>query len=233
MPMEGWVRPDLRRQGIGSALLHSAESITRALGAERLTARTFSDLSGGMALFSACGFVETRRFHQMWMPLDDSWLDVPALLDGFVVRPFRIEDAQEVYEADIEAFSTHWGSQPQPFESWRRLRLVDFDPELWVLIWDSAAGHIAALCMTTQSQFGNATGDGWIPHLGVRPAYRGRGLGRTALIEGLRRLRLTGFDRAGLHVDSGNPVAIQLYESVGMRITRERVHFSKGLSNPQ
>ena len=229
LPMEGWVQPDLRRRGIGAALLQAAESITRGLGVERLTARTYSDLNDAMACLRACGFAEARRFHQMWTALDDSWLDSHPLPDGFAVRPFRLDDVLEVYDADVEAFSTHWGSQPQPFESWQRQRLTDFDPEFWALIWDVGAGHIAALCIAGTSNFNYAANDGWVSHLGVRPAYRGRGLGRAALVEGFRRLRRAGFDRAGLHVDSGNATAVQLYESVGMRITRERVHFAKAL----
>ncbi|MHB8627756.1 MAG: GNAT family N-acetyltransferase [Aggregatilineales bacterium] len=232
MPLEGWVRPDLRRRGIGAALLRAAESITRGLGAERLTARTYSDLPGAMALLPVCGFIEMRRFHQMWTTLDDSSLNAHALPEGFVVRPFRLEDAQEVYEADSEAFSTHWGSQPQPFENWRRHRLIDFNAEFWAIIWDVSAGHIAALCLCGSSSFNYAANDGWVSHLGVRPVYRGRGLGRAALIEGFRRLRRAGFDRAGLHVDSGNSTAIELYESVGMCITRERVHLGKVLHHP-
>ncbi len=230
MSMEGWVQPDLRRRGIGTTLLQAAKSTTRGLSAERLTGRTYSDLTDAMALFLASGFAEARRFHQMWTELNDSWLDVPSLPQGFVVRPFRMEDALEIYEADVEAFSTHWGSQPQPFESWQRQRLTDFDPEFWALIWDVGAGHIAALCIAGSSSFNYAANDGWVSHLGVRPAYRGRGLGRAALLEGFSRLRRAGFDRAGLHVDSGNASAIQLYESVGMRVTRERVHFAKALT---
>jgi len=188
-------------------------------------------LPGALALFRACGFVETRRYYQKWTVLEDARLGETALPDGFVLRPFRVEDAPELYKADIEAFSTHWGSQPQPFESWSRQHLANFNAQLWVTIWDTRAGCIAAFCLSGASKFDYAPNDGWVSHLGVRPAYRGRGLGRRALIEGLRRLRRAGYDRAGLHVDSDNPIAIQLYESVGMRVTRERVHFAKALTD--
>ncbi len=225
MQLDGWVHPNHRRAGVGTALLVAAESTARSLGAARLTGRCYDDLPGAIALFRLRGFVEVRRFHQMWMSLAEAEIQ-PTSVSGITVRSFEDADTRELFEADVEAFSTSWGAQSQTLKDWQRRMMAAFDPKLWVLVWDGE--RIAALCLAGVANFG-APNEGWVSHLAVRPAYRGRGLGRLALLHGLRRLQDDDFARAGLHVDTENSLAIGLYESVGLHIARGRIHFAKAL----
>jgi ribosomal protein S18 acetylase RimI-like enzyme len=60
---------------------------------------------------------------------------------------------------------------------------------------------------------------GWIGTLGVRPAWRRRGLGLALLYESFRRFAERGETLAALGVDSENPTgATRLYERAGMRV---------------
>lgn len=66
--------------------------------------------------------------------------------------------------------------------------------------------------------------------LGVRPAWRGRGLGRALLVHAFGDFHRRGERRVGLGVDSENATgATRLYESVGMHVDQETVVWEKVL----
>jgi ribosomal protein S18 acetylase RimI-like enzyme len=63
---------------------------------------------------------------------------------------------------------------------------------------------------------------GWVEVLGVRPSWRGRGIGRALLRTGFAELGRRGLSRVLLGVDAGNETgALRLYESEGMAVRRE------------
>ncbi len=60
--LEGWyVDPDLRRTGVGSALLAAAESWARAKGYREMASDTLFDSDAGLAAHQACGYAVTGR----------------------------------------------------------------------------------------------------------------------------------------------------------------------------
>jgi GNAT superfamily N-acetyltransferase len=62
---------------------------------------------------------------------------------------------------------------------------------------------------------------GWCGGFGIVPRWRGRGLSRRLMSEMVARARASGLRRLSLEVLKGNTAAIRLYESAGMRITRD------------
>ncbi len=60
-------------------------------------------------------------------------------------------------------------------------------------------------------------GDGRIEMVGVHPSARGKGLGRVIFDAGARRLLDLGAEALVLDVDSENPPAIRIYESIGLK----------------
>lgn len=62
---------------------------------------------------------------------------------------------------------------------------------------------------------------GWVSGFGVVPAWRRRGLGRRLMAALLERARQAGLRQLSLEVLSENGAAQRLYESAGMRVTRD------------
>lgn len=65
-------------------------------------------------------------------------------------------------------------------------------------------------------------GRGELVYLGVAPEFRGRGLGRTLLAQGIRDTAAMGLPQMGLAVDVANAPAMKLYERAGFREVRRR-----------
>lgn len=77
-------------------------------------------------------------------------------------------------------------------------------------------GHAHAPLGHVQAPFGHAHAPiGEVYVVGVRPDYRGSGLGRALTIAGLEHLRGLGLSQAMLYVDAENTRAIRLYEGLG------------------
>lgn len=63
--------------------------------------------------------------------------------------------------------------------------------------------------------------------VGTRPASRRRGLARAVLLEGLRRMKAAGMDRACVSTGVSNTAARRLYESVGFRVVNEFLDYAQ------
>ena len=68
----------------------------------------------------------------------------------------------------------------------------------------------------------------WVHHLVVAPAYRRQGLTRAVLLEGLRRLKARGMERACVSTQVNNTPARRLYESVGFQIVNQTLDYVQG-----
>ncbi|MEX2457974.1 MAG: GNAT family N-acetyltransferase [Actinomycetota bacterium] len=158
------------------------------------------------------GFEPVRHFWRMAIRLrgDEQPPEAPA---GVRLRDFDPDaDAGAVHGVLLEAFADHWGTPTGPFEDWTQDFMAgeEYDPTLWVVAEDveQVAGSLLA----------RRTGDrGWIAELGVRPAWRGRGIGAALLRTSFARFAARGVSEVILSVDSDNVTgATRLYERVGM-----------------
>ncbi|MGI9110887.1 MAG: GNAT family N-acetyltransferase [Gaiellaceae bacterium] len=150
--------------------------------------------------------------------------DPPVLSKGIAVRPMRDGEEERIHAAHMSAFADHWEFHEQSFEQWRRWHRDrdSFDATLWFLALakDETEDEIAGFVLCAP-HFSGEPDFGWIELLGVRPAWRRRGLGEALLRHGLRALRARGFKGVGLGVDAENTTgAVRLYERVGMRPVR-------------
>jgi ribosomal protein S18 acetylase RimI-like enzyme len=63
--------------------------------------------------------------------------------------------------------------------------------------------------------------------VGARPAYRGQGLARAVLLEGMRRQQAAGMDRVCVSTGVSNEAARRLYESVGFAVVNRHLDYLK------
>jgi mycothiol synthase len=71
---------------------------------------------------------------------------------------------------------------------------------------------------------------GWIDTVGVRPAYRRRGVATALLARTMAAMRDAGLDRAALRVNEDNDGARRLYERLGFTVAKKHVVFRKQIS---
>jgi mycothiol synthase len=225
--LEGWVYPAYRRRKAGTALLNAVEDYAAAYcsGKVIITARGFADIPGLAALFQQHGYTHVRTFNTMSTRLQGKTFrsDLPP---GVTLRAFERSSLDMLVDVDNTIFRDHWGAKQRTTPVWEHdmIRSRPHDPALWVLAW--ADEQIVGECLCHANHLGDPN-DGWISIIGVLRDYRGQGLGRVLLANGLQRLQDKGFDTASLNVDADNRAAINLYRSLGLDITRQRLHFSK------
>ena len=108
---------------------------------------------------------------------------------------------------------------------WRRyLARPAFRPELSLVAW--AGEEIAGLC---HCRLDGAVGT--IRYVGVRPAWRRRGLGEALTRQGMATLAAAGAERVTLGVDATNTTGAQtLYQRLGFETTREHVMYRRELT---
>jgi len=215
------VHPDARGRGVGTLLLtrlraRAAEHVLRPAAAPVLTATNWAADEQAGPLFRALGFTEQRFFLRMTADLRDGPAAAAHWPAGVQVREFRDHaDDDALFAAFAEAFADHWGQQRPDRSQWwydhRDSASAAFDPTLWFLATDG--GEIAGFVLGTAEQT-----TGQISQLGVRPRWRGRGLGAALLAHALDTFTGRGLDQARLTVDTANvTTALRLYLKAGMR----------------
>ena len=223
----GVVHFEQRGRGLGSQLVDRSEERLRTLGAGRIHNVTLAPDTAAVPLLTGRGYREVRRFWEMTIELHEDPPPVPVVPAGFRIEPFSSELAHAFHAALEEAFAEHWEHQPESFETWwqRQLAKPDHDPSLWFLV--RADEDVVAVSRNDPER----SGGGWIGALGVRPAWRGRGLAKALLLRSFREFHRRGQRHVGLGVDSENATgATELYESVGMVVDTEQVVWEKVLA---
>ncbi len=224
---DGYVHPECLGRGIGAALAELGESEARRRGSRVARTAVLGKDEAAHRLFAARGFEVVRRFYRMRIELDErpgpvSWPE------GLRETPFALDaGAEAVFAAIEEAFAEHWNVRTQTFEEWRA-RQHDrglTTPWSWIVV--RAGDEIAGVTILQRERFGT----GWIGVVGVRPAWRRRGLGEAMMLEAFRRFWDAGERVVGLGVDAQNETgATRLYERVGMRVSWSATVFEKELS---
>ncbi|MBA2529917.1 MAG: GNAT family N-acetyltransferase [Euzebyales bacterium] len=202
------------RTGAGDALVvWLAGAGARTLGAPRQDTER-------LALLRGHGFTPARSSFDLELAAGEP-LPHPDWPDGVTLRAFDADrDAPELHALVYSVWTDVPGHTARPFDEWRLLMLGHdgFDPALQVLAVRDGRLVGAAVCRT----YGGT--DGWVSQLVVGRDARRIGLGRTVLVEALRRLAaVPGTELVGLSVYAANTQALGLYRSVGLRIDREFV----------
>jgi mycothiol synthase len=236
--IDGWVRPEQRRRGIGRALLHWTEARSHEAAGEwagsepHAITRWVSDTQvGAVALLKAEGYRQVRYGFMMVRSLAEPIPDAP-LPAGLEVRPVVEADHRRIWDSDTEAFRDHWDAgerTEEDFVGW--FSTPGIDTSMWRVAWDG--DEVAGSVMNFVFEEENAklgVGRAWLEHISVRRPWRRRGLAAALIADSLRELRARGLDEAALGVDAENlSGALRLYESLGFRRYRTGIAFRKPL----
>jgi ribosomal protein S18 acetylase RimI-like enzyme len=147
-----------------------------------------------------------------------------SLPAGFVIRPLAGESEAEAY---VELHRAVFESRNMTAE-WRArtLRHPAHIPDL-DLVAIASDGRLAAFCVCWLDKNSGGEADGQIEPLGVHVDFRGLGLGRAILAEGLRRLQLYGAGQIYVETDNYRNAALELYESAGFQALQDVLVYRK------
>lgn len=227
--LSGWVHPDRRREGIGASLLAWQEGRGRqmlAASSAALPGWLITDAEAlavaHRALLDAAGFAPARWWLAMNRDLSEAIPEV-KLGPGLRIARFRPEDSEGTRQAMNDSFRDHWASQPTTQEDWNTNTLLSsFRQDLSCVVFgtlhDGTEEIAGALTVSVNAEEWQQLGFsfGYIEQLGVRRAWRGRGIAPAMLAHTLRVLRDAGFERAVLDVDVESPTgAVGLYDRLG------------------
>lgn len=220
---DAYVHPELTGRGVGGRVLRLLEErVLEQRGewpeGERIVlegAHLVGDERAPL-LFRGRGFERVRSFFRMVIDVAGP-VPAPVWPAGVELRPFDPDlHGRALHAAELEAFADEWGYLPLAYDAWRGrvFGRSSLDPSLMPVAW--AGDEVVAFSRNYPKRNGDW---GWIGTLGVRPAWRRRGLGLALLRESFRRFRETGETTAALGVDVENPTgATRLYERAGMRV---------------
>lgn len=238
----GVVHPEYRAAGLGTKLIKWQETRAREMFAGRDAARPkwLETAAAGTAhsarkLLTDHGFVEKRCWLEMARELSDP---IPAvkLPEGVrITTPHDFSEATRL--AYNDAFQDHWGSRPDSRADWEaREARADYRPDLsFIAVAKDSPGapEVTGLVTTqvSEEQFEARGGPfAYIHLLGVRRAWRGKGIASALLNHSMRVFKQAGFERAELNVDSSSLTgAVGVYENLGFREALRHSTFIKEL----
>jgi ribosomal protein S18 acetylase RimI-like enzyme len=221
------VHPRLRAEAdLYAAMLAWGDERRRAFAGndvpKPLSVTVMSDDAATGSLLSAVGFSPTADDPLLYFTrnLSDA-IPAPAVPEGFVVRSLR---GEAEYDERVAIHREVWHPSRVTIGAYRRLRTVDgYDPEL-DLVAVAPDGTFAAYAILW---YDPATRTAEFEPVGARPAFRGRGLTKAVLLEGLRRVRERGAELAIVYTGEDRLPARRLYESVGFRVVNQWVNWQR------
>lgn len=233
----GAVDPDWRRRGVGTALMLRAEERAEELVDERpvlLDLPLHDSIGGARELAQSLGYQPVRQF--LYMVCPDALSAPSAVFPAHIgLRDYvQGQDEGEFVAAYGEIFADHWGEEPYTLaDEQHRSRAPSFRLQDNLLAIDRKGAIVGFCLLDPQARGTDDAVSARIDDLGVRPAYRGQGIGRALLLAGMQRLGEGGAGAVGLFVDAASPYpSVHLYESLGF-VTQDRVTvFRKEIGAP-
>ncbi len=222
-----YLRPGHRRKGLARKLLTRAMKRARELGAEVAHVNVPEDDEVAKTVLSRLGFNCIKRFHEL--KLDMARLDWQEAEEAaHKCRSLKRGEEDILTHIQNRSFTGTWGYNPNtPDTIAYYIRLGGFSPEKVILACEE--NDVTGYCWTEilHDEESSSGLEGEIHMLGTDPDFRGRGIGRRALLAGLVYLRSKGVQVAGLTVDSDNTEACGLYKSVGFQLRKSYLWYEK------
>jgi mycothiol synthase len=234
----GFLHPDWRHKGIGSAMWQAGEARARKIAGGHpvdmpkfLQAEPFESEKDLVALLEGRGYQPVRYETHMLRDLSEPFPEAP-MPPGLEVRPVQPEQLRVIFEGSNEAFRDHWGSRDESEEEYRSgLESPVFHPELWKVAWDG--DQMAGVVHNFIDEKENAEYQrkrGYTEGICTRRPWRKMGVARSLLVQSMQMFKEMGMTETALSTDSQNiSGSVRLYQGVGYRKVRQQIIFRKPL----
>lgn len=231
--LEGNVHPDYRGRGLGSFILNWFESRSRRFLASVpddrprvLRADWYDKAEEAGALCAQHGFYLASAGEEMRRDLDEPIPDnAPSGEVSFTT--WTAQNAPLFFQVYEEAFRERPGFPGWDEATWRHAFTGhdEFRADLSPLMMEGTDPVAYAV-----GSIDSVTNEGWINQMGVRPAWRGRGMASALLSQAMRRFKAEGLRYAALDVNDNNPGAARVYRCLGFVRTRHYTSYRKTLT---
>lgn len=235
--LEGGVDPEHRRRGIGTAVLDWQIGRAKQLLAQsdraapaRLVVHVEDDMPDSVSMLVRRGFGPTRYYTELRRDLGSALPEV-ALARPLDLVPWNAELDEQVRLTHNMAFAEHWVSEPQTAETWAQGRTY-FVPEWSFIVLDRTTDRAQVVGYLLSSRYEQdwpslGWSEGYIDLLGVRPAWRGRGIATALVTRAMQAYRDSGMEYASLGVDTEAPGAVfGLYSKLAFEPTRSSTMYT-------
>jgi len=232
----GFVLPEWRRKGIGTAMMLRNEARLREIAADHpedepryyQTWATETETSTH-ALAKSQGYQPIRYGFEMRRDLSEPFPEAP-MPDGVELRPVEKDQIRTIFNASNEAFRDHWGYREdswEEFQGW--MKDPTFNLELWKIAWDG--DRVAGIVMNFVNEKENQEYQrerGYTENISVGRPWRKRGLAKSLILQSMQMFKEMGFSETALGVDAENTSgALNLYKSLGYQVTKKDSTYRK------
>ena len=199
----GWVLPEWRGQGIGTAMLHWCEYTARQLATTQHPGEKFEFAANASSTEKdTTTLLLNKGYSAGYTVLEMGWnnaaaLPVPTLPAGIKVRPVLPEHYLPIASSIGAAYQNEYAEGRfqetfDPVDYAAGLSDPKHDPTLWKIAWDGdqVVGQVLSLVENSQAE---------VFEVSVRPAWRRQKLARTLLTCALQELRERGVEVVRLH----------------------------------
>ncbi|HYF65657.1 MAG TPA: GNAT family N-acetyltransferase [Herpetosiphonaceae bacterium] len=230
----GYLLPEWRGKGIGTAMLMRAQNRIRELVASErpagpimLATNVSSTEREADALMRKAGYIAVRRLSDMVRGNDAAPMRA-SLPQAAEVRPLETAHYREIYAAWKDAFAGIMTSTPVSEEDYQEFidttfDVPGFDPSLCRVAWsgDQVTGFVVSRLRR---------GVAIIQEVAVRKAWQRRGLARGLMAEVLQILSEREVPQVRLFTDADDGQgARSLYEALGFRELKQHIFYRRPL----
>jgi ribosomal protein S18 acetylase RimI-like enzyme len=234
----GWVLPEWRGRGLGSAMLHWGEAVARQVHAAEHPAERFefaanasSSEQDAAALLEQEGYWVAFTTLEMQYDPSTTLPAVPPLPQGVELRPLLPEHLPQLVDSVIECYldafpgNRYRGAFDRVAYFTAKYQKPQFDPRLFYLAWDGSqvAGQVILVIQDGQV---------CVDQVSVRPAWRRKGIARALLVYALGEILARGERKIWLDTYAEYQTrAVDLYLELGFYVAKEFRRYRKAGSH--
>ena len=227
------VRPELRRRGLGRALMDRALARANALGARQVGAYGDESLPAAGAFLRAMGFTPVAAYVAMAAP-EDATLPEPVWPGGYRLRAFdTLLDWPLLVEALNRGYEGQWGHhtvREDDVRHWYRGPHARLDGVFLVAGPRRDLAGISRAELVEAAAPATGPARGLIDAPGVTPEHRDQPLRLPLLLTAARWLRAQGAQRLELESWGDGAETLALYASAGFRQTRKAISYARSIA---